>query len=123
MAWRSTPLVPSTAPSGRPRRFEDRALFDVEFEIGGGVFALYGGFGKAVDFDAAVAQGVFEANAVAIGAAAVGVDRVSAGEGGGAEQTAAEARAFFIGPVDEADGDGRAAVVFARRSGGGFRGR
>ena len=31
-------------------------------------------------------------------------------EGGGAEQAAAEARAFFVGPIDEADRDRRTAV-------------
>ena len=48
---------------------------------------------------------------IAIGADAVGRDSVCAGECRGAEEAAAEARAFLVGPVDEANGDGRLAVV------------
>ena len=55
----------------------------------------------------------FEGDAVAVGADAVGGDGVGAGEGGGAEERAAEARALFVGPVDDADGEGWAAVVIA----------
>ena len=50
-------------------------------------------------------EGVFEADAVAVGAAAVGFDGVGSGEGGRAEETASETCAFFVGPVDEADRD------------------
>ncbi len=48
-------------------------------------------------------QGVFEADAVLVSAAAVGFDGVCSREGGGAEQAAAEAGAFFVGPIDHAN--------------------
>ena len=35
--------------------FEDRALLDVEFDIGGGVFLFARRFGKAIDLHAAAA--------------------------------------------------------------------
>ena len=47
---------------------------------------------------------------------AIGFDRMRARERGGAEQAAAEARAFFVGPIDQADRDRRAAVVLAREA-------
>ena len=50
--------------------------------------------------------------AFAIGAYAVGGDAGGACEGGGAQEAAAEAGAFFVGPIDEADRDRRTAVEF-----------
>ena len=93
--------------------FEYGTLLDVEFEVGGDVFALAGGVTDVVDVDVAGGEGGFEGDAVAVGAGAVGGDGVGAGEGGGAEERAAEARAFFVGPVDEADSEGRFAVGIA----------
>ena len=51
---------------------EDGALLDVEFEVGGDVFALAGGIADAVDVDVDGAQGCFQGDAVAVGAGAVG---------------------------------------------------
>ena len=73
-----------------------------------------------VDVDVAGGEGGFHGDAVAVGAGAVGGDGVRAGEGGGAEERAAEARAFLVGPVDQADGEGRAAVVVAGDGGEDF---
>ena len=98
-------------PQRKAQAFEHRPLFDVEFEIGGDVGSLAGGFGKTVDRDAAAGERVFESNTVFVGAAAVRFDGVRAGEGGGAQQAAAEARAFFVGPIDQLDGERRAALL------------
>jgi len=95
---------------------EDGALLDVEFEIRGGVLAFLGGFGEPVDLDAAAAQRVFEFDAIAIGADAVRRNRMCTRKGGRAEQATAEARAFFVGPVDDTNGDGRLAVEFVVES-------
>src|SRR6185437_14473487 len=100
---------------------EDRTLLDVKLEIGGDVLALARGVAYAVDVDVALGESGFEANAVAIGAYAVGGDRMRAGEGGGAEEGAAEARAFLVRPVDDAEGEGRAAVVLASEGSEGFQ--
>ena len=123
MAWRSTPLVPRTAASGSPRRFEYGPLLDVEFEVGGDVAAFGGRIADAFDVDLALPQGVFEADAVAIGAGAIGLNGVRAGEGGGPEEAAAEARAFLVGPVHQANGEGRPAVEVLGQSGAGLRTR
>ncbi len=81
MAWRSTPFVPRTDAERQAHALEHGALLDVQFEIGGGVFLLARGFGKAIDFHAAAAQGVFQTYAIAIGACAVGGDAGGACEG------------------------------------------
>ena len=111
MAWRSTPLVPRTTAERLLQAFEHGALFDVQFEKGGGVVLLARGFGEAIHLDAAAAQGVVHADAVFIGADAIRGDGVGAGEGGGSEQAAAETRAFFVGEIHQADGDRRASFV------------
>ena len=67
---------------GELQAFEDGALFDVEFEIRGDVLAFAFGFGEAVDLNTATAEGVFEADAVAVGADAVGGNGMSTGESG-----------------------------------------
>ena len=84
----------------------------MQFEIGSSIFTFGGGFGETIDFDAAAAKRVFELDAVAIGAGAISGNRMRASERGGAEETAAEARAFFIRPIDDANGDGRFAREF-----------
>ncbi len=62
-------------------------------------------------------QGILEADAIAVGAAAVGLNTVRAGECGGPEEAAAEARALLVGPVHQANGDGRLAVeVLSQRA-------
>jgi hypothetical protein len=91
---------------------EDGPLLDVKFEVGGGVSLFAGRFGETVDFYTATAKGVFELDAVAIPASAIGGNGVGASEGGGAEQAATEARAFFVGPIDQTDGDRRSAAEF-----------
>ena len=53
---------------------QHRPLFDVQFQIRRGVLLLARGFGKAIDRKAAARHGVFQADAVFVGAAAVGFD-------------------------------------------------
>ena len=105
---------------GKAEALEDGALLDVEFEVGGDVFAFAGGVADLVDVDVAGGEGGFEGDAVAVGAGAVGGDGVGSGEGGGAEERAAEARAFLVGPVDQADGEGRTAIGVAGDGGEDF---
>ena len=93
--------------------FEDGALLDVEFEVGCDVVAFARGVADLGYIYVVGGECGFEGGAVAVGAGAVGGDGVGAGEGGGAEEAAAEARAFLVGPVDDADGEGRAAVGVA----------
>src|ERR1019366_7429513 len=69
-------------------------------------------FGKTIDGDATTAKSIFEANTFPIRAAAVGFNGMGAGEGGRAQQTAAEPRALFIRPVDHAHRNRRTAVIF-----------
>ena len=59
-------------------------------------------------------DGVLQANAVFIGAHAVRGDARRAGKRRRSEQTTAEARAFFVGPIDHPHGDRRASVEFSR---------
>jgi len=103
-------------PEGESEMLEDRPLLDVEFEVSGGIVLFTGGFGETVDFDFAAAEGFFEPNAIAVGARAVGRDRMRAGKGGGTEKATAETRAFFVGPIDETNGDGRTTVEFGREA-------
>ena len=97
---------------GQPQAFQHRALFDMEFQVSRGFLLFLLRFWKAVDFDSASAERVFETDAVFIRAAAIRFNRGCAGKSGGAQQAAPEASAFFISPIDEANGDGRLAVIF-----------
>jgi len=56
--------------------------------------------------------GIFEANAILVGPAAVGLDGMRSSESGRAKQAASEARAFFIGPIDQPHGKRRTTVIF-----------
>ena len=73
-------LGPENDPEGELQFFEDRALFNVEFEVGAAFF-VDGGVADAVDVEAALAKGVLEGLAVAVGPFAVGGDGVRSGEG------------------------------------------
>jgi hypothetical protein len=72
--------------------------------------ALGGRVSDLVDVDVALAQRILKADSVAVGTAAVGLDGVGSGKGGGAEEAAAEARPLLVGPIYQANGDGRLAV-------------
>ena len=98
----------------QPEGFEHRSLLDVQLDIRGGVLLFGRGFGESVDFDATAAERVFQANTVAIRTHPVGGDAVGSGKGRGAQQAAAETRAFFIRPVHQTDGYRRTAVVLCR---------
>ena len=110
--WRSTPNVPRTTPSGRSERLEHRALLDVQLEVGGRALEL----GPRVERRsrstpcAASASGSAMPSRVGelpqlvlVGHRARGCAR--------AEEPAAEARAFLVGPVDEPHRDRRLALL------------
>ncbi len=110
--WRSTPNVPSTAPSGRSDRLEHRPLLDVQLEVGGRVLELRARVERPVEVDAVLAQRVRQRDAVAVGQRAqLVLVGHRAGRGGRAEEGAAEARALLVGPVDEPHGHGRRALL------------
>src|SRR5580692_10227919 len=103
--------------------FEDRTLLDVQLDVGGGVFLLAGGFAETIDLNAAASERVFKTNAVAFGAHAVSGDAGGTSKGRRAEKAAAEARAFLVGPIHQADRDRRAAVEFLRNTPNDFEAR
>src|ERR1700730_10878898 len=72
--------------------FEDRALLDVQLDVGGSIFLLVGGFADTIDLNAAAAERVFKTNAVAIGAYAVRGDAGGTSKSRRAEKATAEAR-------------------------------
>ena len=82
----------------------------MQLDVGGGVFLLQRCFAESIDLHAATPQRIFEARAITIGAHAVSRDTGGACEGGRAQEAAAEAGAFFVGPIDQPDGDGRTSV-------------
>ena len=88
----------------------------MQFEISGRVLPLTRGFGEAIDLDAATPQRRFERNAILVSANAVCLDAVGTGKGGRSQQASAEARAFFVGPVDQANRYGWTARVFVRET-------
>ncbi len=95
---------------GELEGFEDGALFDVEFEVGGGVFE-FGFCGEdLVEVDVLGGEGIGEGDVLFVFEVAEVVGVEGAGGGGGAEEGASEASAFFVGPIDEAEGDGGAAL-------------
>ena len=108
---RSTPNVPRTTPSGRPS-LEHRALLDVQLQVRGRVLELRSCVERPVEVDAVGAERVGQRDAVPVGQQPqlVLVAHRAAGRRR-AEQRAAEARPFLVGPVDEPDGDRRRALL------------
>jgi hypothetical protein len=93
-------------------RLENRALLDVQLEVGGGVLELAAGVGRLVEVDAVSADCIGERHAVGVpalpqlflvGHRARGRAR--------AEQRAPEARALLVGPADEPHRDRRRAFL------------
>ena len=98
---------------GKVHALKDRALFDMHLKIGRGVLALQASVTDGADVDAAGGQCLFETHAGRVPTATIGFNRMRAGKCRGAEKAATEARAFFIGPVNKTNGDGRPAVVLS----------
>src|ERR1700733_7142226 len=98
---------------GEVHALKDRALLDMHLKIGRGVLALQGCVADRADVDAAGGQCLFETLAGRVGTVTIGFNGMRAGKCRGAEKAATEARAFFIGPVNKANGDGRFAVVLS----------
>ena len=94
---------------GLVHRFEHRPLFDVQLQIGARVnrFQLGVRFAHPLDVHAVLRQRVDQARAVAIDQLAHLVDLQAAGGGRRAEQAAAEAGAFLVGPVHQLQRDRR----------------
>ena len=88
-----------------------RALLDVQFQIRGGIFQFLAAVLHALEINADIFQRVRQFDSVLVHQAARFVHVEIAGAGGRAEQTFAEARAFFIGPIHEANRHRRLAVV------------
>src|ERR1700679_3116336 len=63
-----------------------------------------------VNVDLALPQGILQPDSIAIRPSAIGLDAVRPGKGRGAKQAPAEARAFLIGPIHQANSDRRPAV-------------
>ena len=80
---------------------QDRALLDVQLEVGQRAVEPRGGGARAVEVDVVLGQRVLESHARRVEQVAdlVGVERP--GDGRRAQQRAPEARALLVGPVDE----------------------
>jgi hypothetical protein len=93
-------------------RLEHGSLLDVQLEVGGGVLELPARLDRAVEVDAVLAQCVRQRDPVAVGQPP---QLVLVGHRAGrrrrAEQRAAEARALLVGPVDQAHGQRRLALL------------
>src|SRR5271165_3647037 len=88
----------------------------MQLEVGSGVGALHPGLPDAVDVDVALAQSIFQADAIAVSPAPVGLNGLRPGKCGGTEEAAAKARALLVGPVHQANGDRRLAVEVLRQT-------
>ena len=96
--------------------FQHRPLLDVQLQVSGRVLLLARRIGKTIDGEAAACDSVFQADAVFVGAAAVGFDGGGAGECRRAQQAAAKARAFFVRPIHHAHGDRRPSRKLFRKT-------
>src|SRR5579871_4998797 len=85
----------------------------MKFDICSGVLPLDRSFGEPFEIETTSLHRLVETDAIAIGAAAVRFDTVGACECRRAEKAAAEASPFFVGPVDQANSDGRPAGILA----------
>ena len=95
----------------QPHAFEDRSLLNMQLQVGRGVGPLHARIPDPLHVDMALAQSIFQADAVAVCSAAIGLYGVGPGKCGGTEEAAAEARALLVGPIHQANGDRRFAVV------------
>ena len=86
-------------------RLEHRSLLDVELEVGGGAAQAAAGLEHAVEAHAAARQHVGHRLAVAVAQATSDFEVEASRRGARAEQAQPEARAFLVGPVDQAHGD------------------
>src|SRR6266403_3005159 len=75
---------------GQAHPLQDRSLLDMQLKIGSRVFLFPLGVREFVDLDATTPQGLFQFNAVAVGAIAVCCNRMGPGKCRGAQQTAAK---------------------------------
>ena len=96
-------------PDRQPFALEDRALLDVELEVGDGSVEPRPGARRGVEVDPVGGERVDERDAVAVLDVADAAGLEGAGGEARAEQRAPEARALLVGPVDERDGHGRLA--------------
>ena len=90
---------------------QHRALFNVQFQIRGGVFQFHPAVLHPFQIHAHGLQGGRQSDAIAILEPARLVQIQIARAGRGTEETLAKSRAFFVRPIHEANGDWRLAVV------------
>ena len=89
---------------------EHRPLLDVQLEVGGGVLELTRRLGRAVEVDPVRSDRIGQRDAVGVGQLPQLVLVAHRARGRArAEQRAAEARPFLVGPADEPDRDRRLA--------------
>ena len=98
----------------QPLGLEDGALLDVHLHVGLHVRHSRASTVEAFDVDAVLGEHIGQLGALFVGEAAQYVDVERADRGGRAEQAAAEAGAFLVGPVDQRDGDGWRALSSER---------
>ena len=86
----------------------------MQLKIGYCVLAFKRGIADRVDRNTALLERIFKARAAGVRANAILLDGLRACECRRSKQAAAKASAFFIGPVDQAHGHGRLAVILLR---------
>ena len=84
---------------------KNRALLDVELEIRGGVFQFFSALLHFFEIDSVFGERGGKGDALFVFQRARFIHVEMTGAGGRAEQAFAETRAFFIGPIDQANSD------------------
>ncbi len=107
---------PQDDAEGQVHALEHWPLLDVQFEIRCGIDSFFLGFADRIDVHAACGKRFFKPDTLRIGSAAILSDGMRAGKRGRAEQAASEARAFFVGPIHEANRDRRVPIEFFRNA-------
>ena len=90
---------------------KDRALLDVQLEIGSGVLEFFAALFYFFEIDSVFGERGGKRDALFVFEPASLFHVEMTGAGGRTEQTFAEARSFFIGPIDEPHRDRRPAVM------------
>lgn len=91
---------------------QNGALLDVEFEVGGGVVEFAVAIFDTIEIDSVFGEGGGKFDAVLIFERAGFVEIEAPGAGGRSKEAPAKTRSFFVGPINEANGDrGMAGVL------------
>src|SRR5271155_5866970 len=96
--------------------FKNGPLLDMQLQIGSCIAAFSASVTDPVDINITAPESVLQANSIEVCADAVDGDAVSTGKCRRTEEAPAKARTLLIGPINQANRDGRPAMKILREA-------